>query len=116
MGELFMDWSTQFRWQRGWIAGAGLVCLGAGSLLLNGCTKALTADLNAPAKKNQQVAKSSRPSAGKNASQKIASKEPSGKARVSDLDDSNEIRITARKSATKPDGSKRPATESRRLH
>ena len=109
-----MNRSTQSRWQGRWIAGAGLACLGAGGFLVSGCTTPLTADLNAPSKKNQQVAKSSGSAAVKKSSQKVAAKDASGKARVSDLDGATQTRIVAQKTPSKPDESKRPVSQTRR--
>ncbi len=58
-----MSGSTQRRWHGGWIAGAGLACLGAASISVSGCTTPSTADLNAASKKDQQVAKTAGASA-----------------------------------------------------
>src|SRR5579872_2301061 len=113
MGELLMIWSTNRHWHHGWMARAGLACLGAGGILVSGCTAPLTADLNKPANKSQQVAKSSGSSAKKKSSQKVASKEVAGKARVSDLDDGTQDRILAQRARSKPVAASRPASQPR---
>jgi hypothetical protein len=70
--------------------------------------------LNTPAKKTQQVAKTSGTSTAKQAPPKLAAKEVSGKARVSDMDDVTRNQMVAQKAPPKPDASKRPAAQVRR--
>ena len=110
-----MSGSTHRRRQGALISGAGLVCLAAaGSISVIGCTTPTTADLNTPAKKTQQVAKASRPVAGTKASPKLAAKDASGKARISDMDDATKSQMVAQKTPPKSDASKQPASQVRR--
>jgi hypothetical protein len=108
-----MNGSSYRRWHRRSIVGAGLAGLSLGGILLSGCTRSLTADLSAPAKKDQSVAKFSG-SSQKKTSQKVASKEPSGKARVSDLDNEPPGRMLARKTPPQSDASRTPDSQSGR--
>jgi len=95
------------RWgKRGWIAGAGLACLGAGGLLASGCTTTV-ADLHGSSK-NQQVAGAKGSKTGGKADKQVASKDAPGKTRISDLDDESRVQmaaqIAARKAPTKSYG------------
>lgn len=108
-----MSASKHRLWQRHFIAGAGFACLGAGTILVSGCTTPAAADLNAAAKQDRQVAKASKSSAAKKAAPQVAAREPSGKARVSDLDQSTSARIVAEKAPSRPDASKPAASNAR---
>jgi hypothetical protein len=109
-----MSGTTNSRRQGAWFAGAGLVYLAAGSFTVSGCTTPATADLNTPAKKTQQVAKASGSSAAQKAPPKLAAKETSGKARVTDLDDAAQNQMVAQKTPARPDASIRPTSPVRR--
>jgi hypothetical protein len=92
-----------------------LVCLAAaGSISVSGCTTPTTADLNPPAKKSPQVASASRPSTAQKAPPKLAAKDASGKARISDVNDATKSQMVAKKSPPKSDASKQPASQVRR--
>ena len=97
-----MNDSIYRRWMGRWTADAGLACLGAGCIWVSGCTTPLTAESTAPAKKDQQVAKTAGSSADKKAAPKVAAKEAAGKARVSDMDGSSQTRLFARKTPPSP--------------
>jgi len=109
-----MSASSQRRWQKRFIAGAGLACLGAGGILVSGCTTPATAELNAASKRDQQVAKRAKSSTAKKAAPMLAAQEPSGKARVSDLDSATSAQIVAQQAPPRSEPSKRPTTQARR--
>jgi hypothetical protein len=79
--------STGRRWKLSIIAGAGLACLGAGALLISGCSTATVSDSRTTGKSNQQVAKAKKPASSKNATKQVASRGAPGKVRISDLND-----------------------------
>lgn len=109
-----MSASLHRRQHRAWITGAGLACLSAGGVALSGCTTPSTADLKLPAKKSQQVARSSASSAGTAPAPKLASQDEPGKARITDQVDPTQTRVVAKKSTHKSDGSQSPASTTRR--
>src|SRR5262245_39146658 len=79
--------STGRRWKLSIIAGAGLACLGAGTLSISGCSTATVSDSRTTGKSNQQVAKAKKPASGKSATKQVASRGAPGKVRISDLDE-----------------------------
>jgi len=103
-----MSESTERRRKLGWIAGAGLACLGAGSILTSGCSTTTVAD-HGPAKANQQVASTdksaSKKFAGRRKSTKqVAKKDVPAKVRISDLDDESRVQMAARVARQKTPG------------
>jgi hypothetical protein len=87
--------STERRRKLGWMAGAGVVCLGAGSIFSSGCSTTTVSSVDSPAKANQQVAGSKKPAAGKRSATQVASKDAPGKVRISDLDDESRVQMAA---------------------
>ncbi len=87
--------STERRRKLGWMAGAGVVCLGAGSIFSSGCSTTTVSSVDSPAKANQQVAGSKKPATGKKSATQVASKNAPGKARISDLDDESRVQMAA---------------------
>ncbi|MGE5194188.1 MAG: hypothetical protein ACM3U2_16975 [Deltaproteobacteria bacterium] len=94
--------STGRRWKLTCIAGAGLACLGAGTILISGCSTTTVSDARTSAKTDQEVAGTSRSAAGRaNASgrkgaQQVAAKNPPGRVRISDLDGETRVQMAAR--------------------
>jgi hypothetical protein len=93
-------------WKHGWIPQAGVVCLGASSLLIGGCaSRATVSDSRPPAKATGQVAAKSKTKTGTAPARKpateVASKNPPGKARVSDVDAQARVQMAARASQRK---------------
>jgi hypothetical protein len=105
--------STGRRWKHICIAGAGLACLGAGTIFISGCSTTTVSDTRPSAKADQRVAGTKGTATGKQATagksktsgkkpaQEIAKKGPTGKARVSDLDDESRVQMSARISQNK---------------
>jgi hypothetical protein len=119
-----MNDSTMRRWGRGWLAGAGLACLGTGFFLVEGCTSTTTVDLKSAFKHGPLFAKkgsATAPEAKKaTASQQLASKNAPGRVRVSDLDEETAARLAERKPQPKAGSTKltsatvRPPAKDRR--
>src|SRR5262245_5378436 len=87
---------------RGWIACTGLACLGAGGLMISGCSSAHVTDARA-ANQDQQVAttKGTASASSKKPARQVASKNAAGKARISDLDPATRVQVAARTSQKK---------------
>ena len=107
--------STGRRWKFTRIAGAGLVCLGAGSLIISGCSSTTAvSDSRASAKSGQQVAGNRSKSAGrttvsgKRTAQQVAASSPPGRVRISDLEGDTRVQMAARVGHTPTPGNAQP--------
>jgi hypothetical protein len=86
---------------RGWIAGTGLAWLGAGGLMIVGCSSAAHVTDARSAKQEQQVATAKGMASAKKPARQVASKNAAGKARISDLDPATRVQVAARTSQKK---------------
>jgi hypothetical protein len=103
--------STGRRWKHICIAGAGLACLGAGTIFISGCSTTTVSDTRTPAKADQQVAGTKGTAPGKPATARkakttktapqVAKKNVPGKVRISDLDGETRVQMAARVSQNK---------------
>ena len=101
--------STGRRRKLGWMAGAGMVCLGAGGILSSGCSTTTVSSADTPAKASQQVAGSKKPAANRKSATQVASKNAPGKVRISDLDDQQRVQMAAQISRQKATANSSPA-------
>ncbi len=112
--------SPEYRRTRDWIAGAGLACLGATSILYSGCSTTTVSDTHGPAKASQQIARSSKAKSkdvGKSTSRQVAAKDPPGRVRISDRDDLSQtpaaVAVAQKNGVAKPQGAPAAATQAR---
>src|SRR5579863_10223861 len=109
-GDGRMAGSTRYFRGVGWIGEIALACLGAGGLLISGCSTAAVSDSQSSANGGRQVTsardttkKRSSPliAGGKKPAKRVDSKDSPGKARISDLDPETRVQVAAAASRKK---------------